>query len=221
MFLVLTLSSLCREPLTIDGAAPSVVVKPASESTPEVSAAQAAGPPPEVTRAKADVALDGKAPPDAAPLVADFGPSIAGGGDEVMVDAFKVTPRPCAEAGDDSFLLPSSSVAETTKNTAIAVATASLPGPRQSTLVCTPPYSGPVPARPDASGQFPLAVLVEKRAKEQLADITLLRSSVEYALSNAAREVTVLKRELEAAKGLVSLLSRSFRLGALSSPCAV
>ena len=64
-------------------------------------------------------------------------------------------------------------------------------------------------------------MLVEKRAKEQLADITLLRSSVEYALSNAAREVTVLKRELEAAKGLVSLLSLGFRLGALSSPCAV
>ena len=97
------------------------------------------------------------------------------------------------------------------------VATASPPGPGQSTLVCVPSYSGPVPARPDASGQFPLAALVEQRAKEQLADVSLLRSSVEYALSHAAKEVTILKRELEAAKGLVRLLSRAFPFRGLVS----
>ena len=48
-----------------------------------------------------------------------------------------------------------------------------------------------------------MAVLAEKRAREQLADIAQLRSSVEYALDNAAKEVTVLRRELEAAKGRV------------------
>ena len=65
----------------------------------------------------------------------------------------------------------------------------------------TPPYSGPTPDGLDASGRFPLAVLVEKRAKDQLADVALLRSSVEYALGNAAKEIATLKRELDAAKG--------------------
>ena len=68
----------------------------------------------------------------------------------------------------------------------------------------THPYSSPLPDRLDASGHFPLAVLAEKRAKEQLADITLLRSSVGYALADAAKEIAVLKRELDAAKGLIS-----------------
>ena len=48
-----------------------------------------------------------------------------------------------------------------------------------------------------------MAVLAEKRAKEKLADITLLRSSMDYSLGNTSKEVMVLKRELEAAKGLV------------------
>ena len=76
----------------------------------------------------------------------------------------------------------------------MAVLTDSLPGPRQATLECTPPYSGPAPNGLDASGHFPLAVLVEKRAKDQLADVALLRSSVEYALGNAAKGIAVLKR---------------------------
>ena len=133
-------------------------------------------------------------PPDAAPLVADLDPSASGGGDEVMVEAFETTPRSRAENGGSAFLLPSSSVVETAKDRAMAVVTASLPGPRQSTLESTPPYSGPVPVRLDASGHFPLAVLAEKRAKEQLADISLLRSSVEYALADAAREVAKIGR---------------------------
>ena len=53
-------------------------------------------------------------------------------------------------------------------------------------------------------------MLVEKRAKDQLADVALLRSSVEYALSNAAKEIAMLKRELDAAKGNAWL---SCRLG--------
>ena len=122
-----------------------------------------------------------------------------------------------SEAGDGAFPIPSSSVAESAKDKAIAVATAPLPGPGQSILVRVPPYSGPVSAWPDALGQFPLAALVEQRAKEQLADITLLRSSIDYALSDAARDVTMLKRKLEAAKGLVSLLRRTFPPWFLSS----
>ena len=210
-------SSSCREPLTIDVAATSVVAKPASVSTPEASVAQVVGPPPEAARAKADGESDGRVSADAAPLVVDFDPPSSGGGDEVMVVAFKTAPRPGVGVGNDAFPIPSSSVAETAKDKAIAVATASPPGPGHSTLVCTPPYSGSVPARPDASGQFPLAALVEQRAKEQLADVTLLRSSVEYALSHAAKEVTMVKRELEAAKGLVLLPSHAFLLRCLVS----
>ena len=108
--------------------------------------------------------------------------------------------------------IASSSVTESAKDKAIAVATASPPGPGQSTLVHIPRYSGPVPARPDTSGQFPLAALVVRRAKEQLTVASLLKPSVEYALSHAAQEVAILKRELEAAKGLVRLLSRTFPL---------
>ena len=90
----------------------------------------------------------------------------------------------------------------------MAVVMSSLPGPRQATLECTPPYSGPSPDRLDASGHFPLAVLVEKRAKDQLANVTLLRSSVEYALGSAAKEIAVLKRELDAAKGTILFFCR-------------
>ena len=38
-------------------------------------------------------------------------------------------------------------------------------------------------------------------AKDQLADATLLCSSVQYALSSATKEITTLKREFAAAKG--------------------
>ena len=107
-----------------------------------------------------------------------------------------------------AFPLPSSAVEETAKDNAMAVVTSSLPGPRQATLACTPPYSSPSPDRLDVSGHFPLAVLVEKRAKEQLADVTLLRSSVEYALADAAKEIAVLKRELDAARGTILFFCR-------------
>ena len=83
----------------------------------------------------------------------------------------------------------------------MAVVTSLLPGPHLATLEDTPPYSGPTPDGLDASGRFPLAVLVEKRAKDQLADVAPLRSSVEYALGNAAKGIATLKRELGAAKG--------------------
>ena len=201
MLLAVTFLSLCREPLTIDVDAPSMVAKPASESAPEASTTQAAGLPPEAGRAKVDVAPDGRAPADAAPLVVNFNPSASGGGDEAMVEAFRTAPQPDGGAAYGAFPIPSSSVAESAKDKAIVVATASPPSPGQSTLVCVPPYSAPVPARPDSSGQFPLAALLE-----QLADITLLRSSVEYALSHATKDVPILKRELEAAKGSVLFL---------------
>ena len=83
----------------------------------------------------------------------------------------------------------------------MTLAVSSLPGPRLATLEDTPPYSGPVPSGLDTSGHFPLAGLMEKRAKDQRADAALLRSSVEYALGNAAKETAMLKRELDAAKG--------------------
>ena len=131
------------------------------------------------------------------------------------MDAFQTILRPGAGAGDLAFPTPSSSVVETAKDKAIAGATASLPGPRQSILVASSPYSGPVPALPDVSGNFPLAVLVEQKAQENLANIALLRSSIEYGFAEAAKETTLLKRELEAAKGLVSFLARTFCLGVL------
>ena len=192
----------------IGEAKPDAVVKSGSGLAQETSKAQAAKPPPETLKAEADVAMGGVVPPDATPLVADLGPSASSGGDEVLVEAFMAIPRPRTEVGDGAYLLPSSSVEETAKDKAMAVVTTLLPGPRQSILESIPPYSGPMPAKLDASGHFPLAVLAEKRVKEQLADISLLRSSVEYVLADAAREITTLKRELNAAKGLVSLLCR-------------
>ena len=194
----------------IDVDAPSAVAEPVSESAPEASAAQAAGPAPETATAKADAAPDGQASVDTTPLVADFNPLASGGDDEATVEAFKTAPQPNSGSLGGAFPTPSSSVAKSAKDKAIAVATTPPPGPGQSTLVHIPRYSGPVPARPDASGQFPLAALVVQRAKEQLADVSLLQSSVEYALSQAAQEVAILKRELGAAKGLVCLLSRTF-----------
>ena len=88
--------------------------------------------------------------------MADFNPSASGGDDEMIVEAFRATPQPNGGTAGGAFPIPSSSVTESAKDKAIAVATASPPGPGQSTLVRVPRYSGPVPARPDASGQFPL-----------------------------------------------------------------
>ena len=76
----------------IDVDAPSVVAKPVSESAPEASAAQAAGPAPKAATAKADVAPDGQASVDTTPLVADFNPSASGGDDEATVEAFVTAP---------------------------------------------------------------------------------------------------------------------------------
>ena len=70
MFLVMTLSLLCREPLVIGEAKPDATVKSGSEPAQETSEAQAANPPPETTTAEADVAMGGGVPPDATPLVA-------------------------------------------------------------------------------------------------------------------------------------------------------
>ena len=147
------------------------------------------------------VEKDAVTPSEAPPLVVDLESRDADVGDVAMADAFEVVPRAGAGGEDGSFPLPSSAVVETAKDSAMAVVVSSLPGPRQATLEGTPPYSGPTPDGLDASGHFPLAVLVEKRAKDQLADVALLRSSVEYALGNAAKEIATLKRELDAAKG--------------------
>ena len=198
-FVVIPLSS-CREPLAIGGEGTAAVASSGSEPAKEISGAQSADPPLEPAKAAAEVAKDTVAPPEALPLVVDLEPQAAGDDDAAMADAFEVAPRLGTGGEGGSFLLPSSVVEESAKDHAMAVVTSSLPGPRQATLECTPPYSGPSPDRLDASGRFPLAVLMEKRAKEQLADVTLLRSSVEYALGNAAKEIAVLKRELDAAK---------------------
>ena len=192
----------------IGGARPDALVKPTSESVHEVPEVQAVDPPPKTMRTETDVASGGRVPPDAAPLVADLDPSAPGGGDEVMVEAFVAAPRPRAETEGGAYLLPSSSVVESAKDKAMAVVMASLPGPHHSVLESTPPFSGPMPVRLDEFGHFPLAVLAEKRTRDQLADISLLRSSVEYALADAAREVATLKRELDAAKGLISFPCR-------------
>ena len=75
------------------------------------------------------MASDGRALAGTTPLVVDFDPSASGGGDKAMVDAFRTASQPDGEAGDGAFPIPSSSVAESTKDKAIAVATAPLPGP--------------------------------------------------------------------------------------------
>ena len=209
MFLVMTSLMRCREPLAIGEVKADASVKPSSESAQETSHVQAANPRAESTQAEADVATGGVVPPDAPPLVADLGPPTSGDGNEVMVEAFAAAPRPRAEVEGVAYLLPSSSMAEMAKDKAIAVVTTPLPGPRQSVLESTPPYSGLIPVRLDMSGHFPFSVLAEKRAKEQLSDITLLRLSVEYALADAAKEIAVLKRELDAAKGLTSSFTPS------------
>ena len=208
MFLVMTSSLRCREPLTIGEVKADTIVKSGSESSLKASEAQAAIPPSEPAKAEADVVTDGAVPPNMTPLVANLGLPASGDGGEVVVEAFVAAPRPRAEVEGGAYLLPSSSVAETAKDKAMAVVTTPLPGPRQSVLESTPPYSGPIPVRLDASGHFPLAVLAEKRAKEQLADIPLIRSSVEYTLADVAKEIMVLRRELDATKGLISVFCR-------------
>ena len=209
--MVLTFSSLCREPLAIGEEKAEAAIKSGSEPAQEASKAQAANPAPEPTKAAKDAAGDSAAPSETSPLVANLEPRAVGGGDDIAVEAFEAVPRP--HAGDEGSILPlpSSAVVKSNKDDAMAMVMSSLPSPRQATLKSIPPFSGSLSDKLDASGHFPLAVLAEKRAKEQLADITLLRSSVEYALANAAREVAMLKRELEAAKGsaLVSFLPLS------------
>ena len=144
-------------------------------------------------------------------------PPVSAGGAEASADAFQIVLWPGAGAGYLAFPTPSSSVAEMAKDKAIAGVTASVPGPHQSILVSSPPYSGPVPALPDASGKFPLATLVEQKASENLADIRLLCSSIEYGFAEAAKETTLLRRELEAAKGPVFFLAHILCLVALHS----
>ena len=74
-----------------------------------------------------------------------------------------------------------------------------------------------MPALPDASGKIPLAALVEQKAKENLANITFLYSSIEYGFAEAAKETTLLRRELEAAKGPVFFLAHIVCLVVLHS----
>ena len=163
--------------------------------------------------------MESAAPPETTPLVVELEPAAAEGGDGVAVDAFEVVPRPHEGVDRGEFPLPSSAVVASGKDDAMASMTSSLPGPRQAVLKSLPPFSGPLTGSLDASGHFPLAVLAEKRAKEQLADITLLCSSVKYALGNAAREVTVLRRELAAAKGLIlAFFCRLLPTSALTPP---
>ena len=211
----MTLSLLCREPLAIGEMKADTTVKSGSEPAQETSEARAANPPPESAKAEVVMATGDAMPPNAVAVVADLGLLTSGGDDVVMVESSTATPQPHAEAEGGAFPLPSLSVVETAKDKAMEVATTSLPGPRQAILESIPPYSGPMPVGLDASGHFPLAVLAEKRAKEQLADISLLRSSVEYALTDAAKEIAVPKRELDAAKGMTSLFCRlpPWRLG--------
>ena len=150
-------------------------------------------------------------PPEAPPLVVDLQPRDAGAGNVATPDAFEMVPRAGAGDGDRSFPLPSLSAEAAARESAMTLAVSSLPGPHMATLEDTP-HSGPVPSGLDSSGHFPLAVLMEKRAKDQLADMVLFRSSVEFALGNATKEIAMLKRELSAAKGNERF---AFRLG----PC--
>ena len=73
----------------IGGGSPAVSAKPILEpahGTPEV---RANAPSSEM----AVVAMGGRTPPDAAPLVADLGASASGGGEDVAVEAFVAAPR--------------------------------------------------------------------------------------------------------------------------------
>ena len=179
------------------------VADPTSEPAKGTSKAPVADPASEPTKAAVVVVEESAVPPETAPLVVELEPQVVEGDDDVVVEGFEVIPRPRVGVEDDGFPIPSLTVAASDKDDAMALVSSPLHDPHQAVLRSIPPFSGPPPSSLDASDHFPLAVLAEKRAKEQLADISLLRSSVEYALGNAAKEVTVLKRELEAANGLV------------------
>ena len=172
-----------------------------SEPPKEAPKTKAADPPSEPAKAAVEVGKSMVVSSGATPLVVDQDSRDAGDGDVTTADAFMVVPRSGAGSEGGPFPLPSSAVVETAKDNAMAVMTSPLPGPHLAILEGTPRYSGPAPDGLDASGRFPLADLVEKRARDQLADVTLLRSSVQYALSSAAKEIATLKQELGAAKG--------------------
>ena len=189
-----------RAPLSIGNGKPAAGFDSGSEPTKGTSESKAAVPPSESAKAAAEE--EAAAPSKAPTLAIELAPRDA----DVSYVATAVTseaaaPRAGVEGEGGAFLLPSAAVAETEKDAAMTVVSSPLPGPHHAILESTPSYSGPTPGGLDASGRFPLAELVERRAREQLADVALLRSSVEYALGNAAREVTTLKRELDAAKG--------------------
>ena len=118
-------------------------------------------------------------------------------------------PDPSLSPGASAYSVPPLTLTEPAKEKVTAVATTPLLGPRQAVLESTPLYSGPILAGLDETGAFLLAVLVEKRAREQLQDVSLLRSSVEYSLQASKREVMTLKKELDAAKGWDFLLRSS------------
>ena len=165
--------------------------------------------------------MGGMAPSDVAPLVADLDPMSPEGDDEVAMQDFRVAPQAHVETGvgADSISQPTST--EPAKDKAVTVVTTMLLDPHQAVLESTPPFSGPMPASLDQSGSFSLAALVERRAKEQFNDVTLLRSSVEYWLCDSEKKIMTLKKELDAAKGWnfplcfsvsVVFLSFAFRL---------
>ena len=195
--------SFRRAPLPVSGGKPAAGASSGSEPTKEAPKIKAADPPSEPVKTAIEVEKNVVMSSGAPPLVIDQDSRDAGVGDAVMTDAFMVVPRAGAGGEGGSFPLPSSAASETAMDNTMAVVTSSLPGPHLATLEDTPPYSGPIPDGLDASGRFPLAELVVKRAKDQLADATLLRSSVQYALSSAAKEIAALKRELDTAKGNV------------------
>ena len=192
MFLIAIPLSLRREPLAIGSEKSAAGVSSSSEPAKEIPKAetanpsseparetpkvQAADPPSEPTKAAVEVEKDVVTPSEAPPLVVDLKSRDTDVGDVAMADAFEVVPRTGAGGEDGSFPLPSSAAVETAKDNAMTVAISSLAGPHQAILEDTPPYSGPTPDGLDASGHFPLAMLVEKRAKDQLADVALLRS---------------------------------------------
>ena len=164
-FVVIPLSS-CREPLAIGGEGTAAVASSGSEPAKEIPKAQAVDLPSEPAKVAAEVATDAVAPSEAPPLVVDLESRAASDVDAAMADAFEVAPRLGTGGEGSSFPLPSSAVEGSAKDHAMAVVTSSLPGPRQATLECTPPYSGPLPDKLDALGHFPLGLLAEKRVKE-------------------------------------------------------
>ena len=105
------------------------------------------------------------------------------------------------ETGVRAGSIPQPVAAELTKDKTLAVVTTTLPGPHQAVLGSIPPSSGPVTAGLDQSGSFSLIVLVERRAREQLNDVALLRTSVEYSVRDSTKKIWMLEKELHAVKG--------------------